>query len=188
MSSMQSIWGCTGEGGGAYEQICLNQPKQMPSPDSTCELMTSTQHENAVKIDAETWMFQGARSVDLSLGPNLRRRSLYRCAGGRNIRECTPPARGMRASQLKAQREKGTLEREIAPRRRPLPHHPPSPPWPVVRRELGIAAARSWSQAKPSRSRTPIEQTAKKINRGGQEGEGEGEMDAAQGGSTHLGL
>jgi len=82
-SSMQSIWGCTGEGG-AYEQICLNQPQRMPSPDSTCELMTSTQHEIAVKIDAETWMFQGARSKDLSPGPNLRRRSLYSRAGGQH--------------------------------------------------------------------------------------------------------
>ena len=48
----------------------------------------------------------------------------------------------------RAERERNPIEREIAPRRRPLPHHPPSPPWPVVRRELGIAVARSWSQAK----------------------------------------
>ena len=105
--------------------------------------------------------------------------------GGRSIRECTPPARGMRASQLNARREKGALEREIAPRRRPLPHHPPSPPWPVVRRELSIAAARSWSQAKQIQNSNRTNRK-KKINRGGQEGEGE--MDAAQGGSTHLGL
>ena len=39
----------------------------MPSPDSTCELMTSTQHENAVKVDAETWIFQGARISHLGL-------------------------------------------------------------------------------------------------------------------------
>ena len=71
-----------GREGGTYEQICLNQPQRMPSPDSTCELMTSTQHENAVKIDAETWMFQGARSGNLSPGPNLRRRSLYRRGWG----------------------------------------------------------------------------------------------------------
>ena len=110
----RSLYRRGGEGG-AYEQICLNQPQRMPSPDSTCELMTSTQHEIAVKIDAETWMFQGARSKDLSSGPNLHRRSLYRRAVGRSIRECTPPARGMRASQLNARREKGALERDSSP-------------------------------------------------------------------------
>ena len=62
-----------------YEQICLNQPQRMPSPDSTCELMTSTQHENAVKVDAETWMFQGARISHLGL---IYAADPYTAAGG----------------------------------------------------------------------------------------------------------
>ena len=60
-SSMQSIWGCTGErGGGVWTNL---SESLVPPPTTTdalawshmCSLMTSTQHEDAVKIDAETW-------------------------------------------------------------------------------------------------------------------------------------
>jgi len=74
----------------------------MPSLDSTCELMTSTQHENAVKIDAETWMFQGARISHLGLicaaDPYTAARGGGQHPGGH--------AAGEGDSQLNARREK----------------------------------------------------------------------------------